>query len=542
MIPVADLFNYHPVMAATQMCFAVDSAAEAAPAAGAAAGAAGEVASSSSASSSGGARAGPSFRYYALRDLAPGEEVFVSYGKLSDAQLLHTYGFVVEAPTPGSAHVRAAFQPLDFEAAGTSASAGDGGGTVAALLRPLSFARQNPYDTVQLPFANVRAAAVGVLGALGASGPRQTKLLLRATQLLRDGHVIPEGGFTLQLQDASLEGVRALEGLWGCEHPGQLLGRLLPPELLTALQVLLMPAEALAQYTAVAQEVAPSPLLLPLESPSALIAKLAALKARAGARASCAGASGAAGSVAATSGGSSAGAGGAGASGAGGKRGRPTGSSAAGGSGSAAASKRPRVEPQSDDDDENGGGDGSSDASDGSEDSDDEEEEEEEETAADVRDALSESAGVWTALLHAVTSALAKYPSTLKEDRAWYERLQPAAGAAAAPSSSAASSASASAESLPVDSGVSSSAGAGAVGFSAGDKPATAAGEAAQADVERGRSDYLYRCSRLLCMREKEVLELVRGALLSELSTLARHDAAGSDDDSDDDASDEEAD
>jgi hypothetical protein len=439
--------------------------------------------------------------------------------------------------------VRAAFQPLDFEAAGT----GDGGGTVAALLRPLSFARHNPYDTVQLPFADVRAAAVRVLGAVGAGGPKQTKLLLRATQLLRGGHVIPEGGFTLQLQDASLEGVRALEGLWGCEHPGQLLSRLLPPELLTALQVLLMPAEALAQYAAVAQEVAPAPLLLPLESPSVLIAKLAALKARdgAGAGAASAGVSRTAGSVAAASGGSSAGAG---ASGAGGKRGRTAGSGAARGSGSAAASKRARVEPQSDDDDESRKGDGSE----GSSDDHDDDDEEEEESAAEVQEALSESVGVWTALLHAVSSALAKYPSTLKEDRAWYECLQPAAGAAAAPSSSSASSASASIESLTVES-ANSSAGAGTASSPAGDKPAIAApGEAAQADVERGRSDYLYRCSRLLCMREKEVLELVRGALLSELSTLARHGADGSEDgsgddsgdhdDSDDDASDEEAD
>ena len=64
-MPVADLLNHHPTAHCTQL-----------------------------------ARVGEDFCYYALRGIAKGEEVCATYGALSDAQLLHTYGFTLGPANP----------------------------------------------------------------------------------------------------------------------------------------------------------------------------------------------------------------------------------------------------------------------------------------------------------------------------------------------------------------------------------------------------------------------------------------------------------
>jgi hypothetical protein len=64
LVPVCDFFNYQPGACATQLCLQGDA-----------------------------------FCYTAERDIAAGEEVYANYGNLSDAQLLHTYGFVTQLKT-----------------------------------------------------------------------------------------------------------------------------------------------------------------------------------------------------------------------------------------------------------------------------------------------------------------------------------------------------------------------------------------------------------------------------------------------------------
>lgn len=625
LVPVADLANYHPFSAASQMACMTASADGTAESARAGAGAGGATASSASPS---GSPSGPpagspsgSFRYYALRDVGAGEEVFITYGRLSDAQLLHTYGFVVEAPPPqlqspqtSKAKARApasadadegagaavaapehsgsdggsdgdgdgdgvsvAYAPLDFEglaaasAAASAPSAGSAGSTAAAvgaggsrataagrapsaasLLAKYSFARLNPLDAAPLPFAEVRAAAAAMVaktlpaattaagaGRRGAAataaaakaeraGKAASQRALAATKLLRECGVLRDSGFTLQLQDAStatvapgsssagagaassagsgsgsspaaaavpLEGVAALEALWGAASTGELLARLVPADLMTALQVLLMDEEDLAAYAEAAQELAPMPLLLPVEPPTALLAKRQAILRGEGIAAGKAPAS-ASGSSAASA---------------------DTGAGAGAGESSARASappaKRRRVYAQSG---------SSSDADSCDSEGGDDDSDEDEDSLEMVEEAIAQSTPLWSMLLTALSAALTRYGTSLADDVAWYAALRQAEAAGTAEGHGVA------------DVDAAAAAAASAASSSSSALSSASASSTLVADVARARSDYLYRACRLVAMREKEVLALVREAIGEELKALA---AALREDGSDDDSS-----
>ena len=126
----------------------------------------------------------------ALRALAAGEEVRISYGALSDAELAYRYGFTLCRAAPPAPQGRARKRPR-----AASAQAGE-----PAELPLLGLTLGNPHNTVALPWAAV-FAATAALAALwaptslvrssssGSSGssPHAEVLALLAPRLLEDG-------------------------------------------------------------------------------------------------------------------------------------------------------------------------------------------------------------------------------------------------------------------------------------------------------------------------------------------------------------------
>lgn len=153
------------------------------------------------------ARVGEEFRLYALRPLAAGDEVFLSYGQLGDGQLLHTYGFL----------------PPATEAVGD----------VDAVRQV-----RNPHNAVLLPSAGVVAAVREALRAAGELDASRSKVVSAAATLLRRSGLLGDSGFVIGDccdVDAAAE-------------PWRYLSACLPRSLLTCIQVLILDAPSFVSY------------------------------------------------------------------------------------------------------------------------------------------------------------------------------------------------------------------------------------------------------------------------------------------------------
>ena len=266
LVPVADFLNHHPTLAVTAN-----------------------------------ARVGDAFHFYALRPVTSGSQVFLSYGPLSDAQLLHTYGFVPEEAMNGGEGVAGA-----SSAASPSYSSG-----------LLSLPDWNPHNTVTIPTGLV----TGTLRALCAGGGRQRagKSFDKVLATLKGTGLLPpaSSGFVLQMSQEAVDaggwealvrgqasnnsgsssssssssGGNSLNSPSSSITRGRALEALIPPSLLTAVQLLSSgdPA-AVAEYAA-ACKAASEPVLLSMPSPSTLLAKLNAPPSTADAAAAAAGSS-----------------------------------------------------------------------------------------------------------------------------------------------------------------------------------------------------------------------------------------------------------
>ena len=160
------------------------------------------------------ARVGDGFNFYALRPIAAGEEVFLSYGQLSDSQLLHTYGFLPEEEAEG---------------------------------------RRNPHNFVLVPSAGVVSAVREALRVSGSLDAPRAKVLNAAASLLRQSGLLDDAGFVL----GSFDGAVAEASPW------RVLVACVPRSILTCLQVLLLDAPGFVEYKLAA---AGSALELPLPS------------------------------------------------------------------------------------------------------------------------------------------------------------------------------------------------------------------------------------------------------------------------------------
>lgn len=149
LVPFADLLNHHPSQYATQL-----------------------------------ARVGNDFRYYALRDIAKGEQIFATYGQLSDGQLLHTYGFVMPVDTP------------DAESAEAVAVAREEGETDGLCLELCS----NPCNAVLVTSDLVVDTVRKLLTLQGKFEDKaEKKAFDRAVSFLKGRGLLSDAGFTLQV-------------------------------------------------------------------------------------------------------------------------------------------------------------------------------------------------------------------------------------------------------------------------------------------------------------------------------------------------------
>ena len=221
LVPVADLFNHSPSTSAHTMC----------------------------------ARAGDTFVFRALRPISRGEQVFLSYGALSDASLLRTYGYMAAPPTL----VKAAPVDPDTQSQLASALAGNPSNSV--------------HIGMELVIRSLRAAFQS--GKHMGDGLREQaeNTFDVAVAAMVDSGVISQAGFTLQLPlddprrqpgwQSAVDKERALPSL---------LSAILPVELLTASQVLGADASTAHEYAVSARNIAPTRLLLPLATPLEAIA------------------------------------------------------------------------------------------------------------------------------------------------------------------------------------------------------------------------------------------------------------------------------
>jgi hypothetical protein len=198
-VPVADFMNHDPARACTQL-----------------------------------ARMGDAFRLYALRPLAKNEQVYSTYGALSDGQLLHTYGFVMPAV------------PADDEDAEAVAEARAEGETDGICL---GFT-DNAYNAVHVPSSLVESTVRLLLKAQGAlSGKKEERDFDSVAKFLRERGVLPEGGFTLQRRPGG--GASATSSPQPPDGTFTTVAtEMIPPELFTAVQVLSQGEEVVRGYKA----------------------------------------------------------------------------------------------------------------------------------------------------------------------------------------------------------------------------------------------------------------------------------------------------
>ena len=446
LLPLADFLNHHPTAAVTSN-----------------------------------ARVGDEFHFYALRPLRAGEQVFLSYGPLSDAQLAHTYGFV---PEDDDAH-----------------DGGGGGGAAAAAALPRPW---NPHNSVTLParvlVTTLRALVAGGGRARAAAQFDRAIAALRTTGLLPPATPSSGGGgggaggggaggddatgaagFTLALNDAAID-----EGLWdalqqpagggggggGWRARGRALEALVPPALLTAVQLAVCGDDAtVREYVAACKRGGGgAPVTLRVPAPSSLLAAMG-LAPRGD-------------ECAAGAAGSSLGA-------------PPVGP---GGAGTAAGSA----------DATNGGG--------GGDDDDDD---------ADPDDVLE----TWSHTLTLLAAALRGYPTSLKADLAWYASVSAAAAAgggggdAGAPGGSSSEPPSKRARTGGRAPTNTSNTDGGGANDDDSDDPWS---WSLPRQVAAGVADGAYRACRLVALREKQLLAAAIAAIDAELRMASEAMSAGS--------------
>jgi hypothetical protein len=444
LLPLADFLNHHPTAAVTSN-----------------------------------ARVGDEFHFYALRPLRAGEQVFLSYGPLSDAQLAHTYGFV---PEDDDAHN------------------GGGGGAAAAAVLPRPW---NPHNSVTLParvlVTTLRALVAGGGRARAAAQFDRAIAALRTTGLLPPATPSSGGGgggaggddatgaagFTLALNDAAID-----EGLWdalqqpagggggggGWRARGRALEALVPPALLTAVQLAVCGDDAtVREYVAACKRGGGggggAPVMLRVPAPSSLLAALGLAPRGDECAAGTAGSS----------------------------LGAPVGP---GGAGTAAGSA----------DATNGGG---------GDDNDDDDD-------ADPDDVLE----TWSHTLTLLAAALRGYPSSLKADLAWYASVSAAAvagggGDAGAPGGSSSEPPSKRARTggrAPTTTTSTTTDG----GSGANDDSDDPWSWSLPRQVAAGVADGAYRACRLVALREKQLLAAAIAAIDAELRMASEAMSAGS--------------
>ena len=123
------------------------------------------------------ARVGDSFRFYALRPIAAGEQVYLSYGALSDAQLLHTYGFVpeeggVEAHVSGASGSTDSFSSSSSSFSTAAAAAASTTSTSTSSIFTASAASANPHNAVHIATDAVISSLKFAVCPIGSKGER----------------------------------------------------------------------------------------------------------------------------------------------------------------------------------------------------------------------------------------------------------------------------------------------------------------------------------------------------------------------------------
>ena len=164
------------------------------------------------------ARVADEFHLYALRPIQAQGEVFLSYGQLSDAQLLHTYGYIPENDNAKGVRVR------------------------------------NPHNTVQITSSGVLVAVRDALRTAGELDAGRAKVVNAAAALLRRSDLLCDAGFILG--DCEID---------AAEQPWLFLTTCVPRTLFTCLQVLTLDAPSFVEYKLSAQGEA---LLLPVPQAS----------------------------------------------------------------------------------------------------------------------------------------------------------------------------------------------------------------------------------------------------------------------------------
>lgn len=185
------------------------------------------------------ARVGGEFHLYALRPIEAGDQVFLSYGELSDSQLLHTYGYV---PEP------------DLMVAGLP----------SRNINPAPLLG-NPHNCVHVSAAAVVSPVRCFLASLGESDSARMKVFNSAAALLRRLGLLPDAGFELSTPAASAD-----------MDPAAFLRAAVPATLLTCIQVFLLDAPALVDYKLAAAEANQSGHQLVLPVPRSAAEKRAA--------------------------------------------------------------------------------------------------------------------------------------------------------------------------------------------------------------------------------------------------------------------------
>jgi hypothetical protein len=92
------------------------------------------------------------------RDIAADEEVLHTYGQLSDAQLLQTYGFIDASPS-GPPSVQEGSTAIKHGGSGSSSGGVGGGGHAGAADGPRESGSSNPNNYVVMPLQDLTRAS-----------------------------------------------------------------------------------------------------------------------------------------------------------------------------------------------------------------------------------------------------------------------------------------------------------------------------------------------------------------------------------------------
>ena len=224
LVPFADLLNHHPLYACTQL-----------------------------------ARVGNNFRYYSLRDISNNEQIYASYGNLSDGQLLHTYGFTLPVAkhipivsTTKSIDEYSEYKKLLHKIASnntnTTSSSTLSSSSTEDIPSNYHFTN-NPANNFIIPTKLVLNTIKTITMLSNHNNPKYQKIYDKTVTFLRQKGLLPPDGFSFQRSTQYLRSLLQPPSTDEIMHIYQTIAsELVPKNLATVIQVLLQDIEGMKSY------------------------------------------------------------------------------------------------------------------------------------------------------------------------------------------------------------------------------------------------------------------------------------------------------